>query len=94
MIKRHLRRLNPALVELWRNRAAGYELLVGDILRRSVAPGARPPHVLGLRPPAGTPVVGQLERRPPVLAQAAAAAQRLVEEALVPDGTPLMRAAG
>jgi hypothetical protein len=38
--------------------------------------------VLGLRPPAGTPVVGQLERRPAVLAEAAADAERLVEQVL------------
>jgi hypothetical protein len=35
--------------------------------------------VLGLRPPAGTPPVGQLERRGAVLATAAADAERLVD---------------
>ena len=35
-----------------------------------------------LRPPAGTPVVSQIERRPEILAQAAADAERLVEQAL------------
>jgi predicted patatin/cPLA2 family phospholipase len=82
LIERHLRRLNPALVALWRERAASYERLVEDIARRSTAPGAGPPYVLGLRPPAGTPVVAQLERRPDVLAAAAAAGERLVEQAL------------
>jgi hypothetical protein len=38
--------------------------------------------VLGLRPPAGTPVVGQLERRPAILARAAADAERLAEQLL------------
>jgi predicted patatin/cPLA2 family phospholipase len=82
LIERHLRRLNPALVRLWRDRARAYEELVADIARRSAAPDGRPPHVLGLRPPAGTPVIGQLERRPDVLARAAAEGERLVAEAL------------
>jgi predicted acylesterase/phospholipase RssA len=81
-IERHLRRLNPALVQAWRDRIPDYERLVVDIARRSSEPGADPPYVLGLRPPAGTPVVGQLERRAPVLSAAAAAAERLVEDAL------------
>jgi predicted patatin/cPLA2 family phospholipase len=81
-IERHLRRLNPALVQAWRDRIPDYERLVVDIARRSSEPGADPPDVLGLRPPAGTPVVGQLERRAPVLSAAAAAAERLVEDAL------------
>jgi predicted patatin/cPLA2 family phospholipase len=83
LIERHLRGLNPALVGLWRRRIPSYELLVADIARRSAAPGDEPPHVLGLRPAAGTPVVGQLERRAPELARAAAAAEQLVEEAFV-----------
>jgi hypothetical protein len=38
--------------------------------------------VLGIRPPAGTPCVSQLERRAPVLSRAAAGAERLVDHAL------------
>jgi len=95
MIERHLRRLNPDLVTLWRERAASYERLVEDLAARSATPAGEPPHVLGLRPPAGTPVVGQLERRPDVLSRAAADAERLVEDALFGvDGTLPMRAAG
>jgi len=83
MIERHLRRLNPALVRLYRDRVARYEVLVDDIARRSLDPGADgPPYVLGVRPPAGTPCVGQLERRSTVLAAAATQAERLVEHAL------------
>jgi predicted patatin/cPLA2 family phospholipase len=82
LIARHLRRLNPALVPLWQGRVAAYEGLVDDIARRSEAPDGRRPYVLGLRPPAGTPVVTQLERRPEVLARAAADAERLVMETL------------
>lgn len=82
LIERHLRRLNPALEQLWRERAVSYERLVADLAARSALPAAETPHVLGLRPPAGTPVVGQLERRGPVLARTAAAGEQLVEQAL------------
>ena len=82
LIARHLRGLNPALVQLWHDRVAAYEDLVADIARRSGAPDGEGPHVLGLRPPAGTPVVTQLERRPEVLARAAADAEQLVMERL------------
>ena len=81
LIARHLRSLNPALVPLWQSRVAVYEDLVADIARRSEEPGEAP-YVLGLRPPAGTPVVTQLERRPEVLARAAAGAEQLVMEKL------------
>jgi predicted patatin/cPLA2 family phospholipase len=81
-ITRHLRQLNPALVTLYRERVACYETTVEDIARRSRDGGVGPPHVLGLRPPAGTPVVGQLERRSAILADAAADAERLVERTL------------
>ena len=82
LIERHLRRLNPALVTLYRERVACYERVVDDIARRSLHADAGPPHVLGVRPPAGTPVVGQLERRSDLLATAAADAERLVEQTL------------
>jgi predicted patatin/cPLA2 family phospholipase len=82
LIERHLRQLNPALVTLYRERIACYERVVDDIARRSLDPAAGPPHVLGVRPPAGTTVVGQLERRSAILAVAAVDAERLVEQAL------------
>ena len=81
-IERHLGRLNPELVAMYRRRVAEYEVLVEDIGRRSARGDGAPPHVLGIRPAAGTPCVGQLERRSPVLAEAAADAERLVETAL------------
>jgi predicted patatin/cPLA2 family phospholipase len=81
VIARHLRRMNPDLVPLWRQRAAEYELLMDHIAERSRS-GDGPPYVLGLRPPAETPVVSQLERRPETLRAAATAAERLVDEAL------------
>lgn len=82
LVERHLGRLNPALVPLWRGRVPDYERQVEDIARRSAATDGGPPHVLGLRPPAGSPCVSQLERRPAVLARAAAEGRRLVEAAL------------
>ena len=88
LIERHLRGLNPALVNLYRERVDGYERVVNDIARRSSGAEAEPPHVLGVRPPAGTPVVGQLERRPAVLAAAAADAERLALRALDFEGQP------
>jgi predicted patatin/cPLA2 family phospholipase len=91
LIERHLRQLNPALVTVYRDRIAQYERIVDDIARRSRDATAGPPHVLGLRAPAGTPCVGQLERRPAVLGTAAAAAERLVEEAL---GAGVTRSSG
>jgi predicted patatin/cPLA2 family phospholipase len=82
LIARHLRRMNPDLVALWHGRIAAYENLVEEIARWSQSPDGNGPYVLGLRPPAGTPVVTQLERRPEILARAAAGAERLVEETL------------
>jgi predicted patatin/cPLA2 family phospholipase len=93
LIARHLAKLNPALVELYRDRVASYERVVEDIARRSHDAGAGPPHVLGVRPPAGTPVVGQLERQPSVLAAAAADAKRLLEQTLGLVAQPSSRAA-
>jgi predicted patatin/cPLA2 family phospholipase len=80
LIARYLRRLNPELVPLWHARIEQYEALVDDIARRSAAPNGDGPYLLGLRPPAGTPCVTQLERRPEILARAAADAERLVEQ--------------
>jgi predicted patatin/cPLA2 family phospholipase len=90
LIVRHLRRLNPALARLYRERVWRYEEVVADIARRSLDGGGGPPYVLGLRPPAGTPVVSQLERRSAVLAAAARDAERLVARAVSPrdEGRP------
>jgi hypothetical protein len=93
MIVRHLRRLNPALVALYQARVDHYEQVVGDIARHSLD-GGGPPHVLGLRPPAGTQVVGQLERRSEVLAAAARDAERLVEQTLRLAADPRAAATG
>ena len=83
LIERHLRKLNPALVQLYRDRIPVYERQVAEIERRTLSPDG-PPYVLGIRPPLGTPCVGQLERRPEVLTEAARAAEQLVEAVLTP----------
>jgi predicted patatin/cPLA2 family phospholipase len=94
LIVRHLRGLNPALATLYRERVACYERVVEDIARRSLDGASGPPYVLGLRPPAGTPVVGQLERRSAILAAAARDAERLVEQTLLPSAEHRPAAAG
>jgi predicted acylesterase/phospholipase RssA len=95
LIERHLRGINPRLERMWRERAEPYERLMDDIARQSTEPGPQPPYVLGLRPPHGTPVIGQLERRPDVLTAAADAAGALVEEALgLPTTDDSLRATG
>ena len=82
-IERHLGRLNPALVGLYRRRVAEYEVLVEDIGRRSARGergAAARPRASARRP--ARRASGQLERRSAVLAEAAADAERLVEAAL------------
>ena len=81
LIERRLRRLNPDLVQAARDRFAVYEQVVERITRWSTAPSADGgPHVLGVRLPAGTAPVGQLERTPEVLAAAAQAGRDRVGE--------------
>jgi predicted patatin/cPLA2 family phospholipase len=82
LIERHLRGLNPALVTVYRERVAKYEELVTELARRSRDHSVGPPHVLGLRPAAETPCIGQLERKPTVLTAGATDGERLVEAAL------------
>jgi predicted patatin/cPLA2 family phospholipase len=94
LIERHLRGLNPALVTIYRERVACYETVVADIAQRSLDPAGRPPYVLGLRPPAGSPVVGQLERRSAILASAARDAELLVERSLRFNGSVRPATAG
>ena len=89
LVLRQLERINPALAAMWRDRAAAYEALVADIARSSAHPAPAGPHVLGLRPAAGTPVVSQLERRADRLQAGARDGERLVEAAF---GTVLERA--
>jgi predicted patatin/cPLA2 family phospholipase len=76
IIERRLRALNPDLVPLARERFAVYEQVVEQIARD--ADGT----VLGVRLPAGTEPVSQLERDPDTLRVAAASARRCLGELL------------
>jgi predicted patatin/cPLA2 family phospholipase len=82
MIERRLRAQNPALVRCSRARVAVYEQVVERIAAATTEPGGAGPHVFGVRLPAGTPPVGQLERDPEVLRAAAEAAQARMGEVL------------
>jgi predicted patatin/cPLA2 family phospholipase len=67
---RYLVGINPALVELRRTRSARYDALVGALSRQSSDPSARPA-VCVIRPPAGSPMISQMENRAAVMAGAA-----------------------
>jgi predicted patatin/cPLA2 family phospholipase len=76
IVERRLRALNPALVDVARTRFAVYEQVVDRIARD--ADGT----VLGVRLPAGTEPVSQLERGTGVLRAAAEAARACIGELL------------
>jgi predicted patatin/cPLA2 family phospholipase len=82
IIARRLRALNPALVPLARDRFAIYEAVVERIAAASRAADGDGPHLLGVRLPAGTEPVGQLERSASVLGAAAEAGHRRIDALL------------
>jgi predicted patatin/cPLA2 family phospholipase len=67
---RYLVKFNPTLVELRRTRSARYDALVGELARQSRDPEARPA-VCVIRPPAGSPMISQMENRAAAMASAA-----------------------
>lgn len=67
---RYLVKFNPALVELRRTRSARYDALIGELARQSRDMNASP-RVGVIRPPAGSPMIGQLENRAAAMASAA-----------------------
>ena len=67
---RYLVKFNPALVELRRTRSARYDALVGELARQSRDREARPA-VCVIRPPAGSPMISQMENRAAAMAGAA-----------------------
>src|SRR4051795_7619481 len=75
IIERRLRRLNPALLTLWRARSAEYEAAVDEVTAGSE-------RLCGLRLPEGGPSVDQLERRADVLEAAADATRAYVDGVL------------
>jgi predicted patatin/cPLA2 family phospholipase len=82
IIRRRLKRLNPALVELWRQRPVDYEHAVAEVAEHTERPTGRAPWLYGLRLPEGGPVIGQLERRAGVLEDAAGVARAYADEVL------------
>jgi predicted patatin/cPLA2 family phospholipase len=67
---RYLVKFNPALVELRRTRSARYDALVGELARQAGDPQADP-RVGVIRPPEGSPMIGQMENRASAMAAAA-----------------------
>ena len=67
---RYLVKFNPALVELRRTRSARYDALIGELARQSRDPDATP-RVGVVRPPTGSPMIGQMENRASAMAAAA-----------------------
>jgi predicted patatin/cPLA2 family phospholipase len=84
IIERRLRALNPDLVPLARGRFAIYEAVVARIAAASAdgAAAGGAPFVFGVRLPAGTEPVGQLERRSEILRAGADAGRARVAELL------------
>jgi predicted patatin/cPLA2 family phospholipase len=75
IISRRLRKLNPALLELYRRRAADYEAAVARVAEATWEPAADPPFLFGVRLPEGTPPVSRLERDAETLRRADATAR-------------------
>lgn len=86
IISRQLRKLNPALLDLYRRRPADYEAAVAEVADRTRDPSNAPPFLYGVRLPEGTPPVSRLERDSDTLRTADATArehaQRVLAEAL------------
>lgn len=86
IISRQLRKLNPALLDLYRRRPADYEAAVAEVADRTRDPSNAPPFLYGVRLPEGTPPVSRMERDSDTLRTADATArehaQRVLAEAL------------
>jgi predicted patatin/cPLA2 family phospholipase len=67
---RYLVKYNPALVELRRTRSARYDALIGELSRQAVD-RTSVPAVCIIRPPAGSPMISQMENRASAMASAA-----------------------
>jgi predicted patatin/cPLA2 family phospholipase len=82
IISWRLRKLNPALLDLYRRRPADYEAVVGELADATREPAAEPPFLYGLRLPEGTPPVSRLERDADTLRTAEATARQHAESVL------------
>jgi predicted patatin/cPLA2 family phospholipase len=82
LVERHLRALNPLLVEVYRRRAAVY----ADLTARVLDPSA--PHLATIALPAGSPVPSRLDRDPARLRAAAHLAHSVALRTLSPATAP------
>jgi predicted patatin/cPLA2 family phospholipase len=91
---RYLVRFNPALAQLRRTRSARYDALIDELARVAADPAAQP-RVALIRPPAGAPMIGQMENRVTAMAGAAGSGFRAAWMALdgnVPEVVSVPRA--
>jgi predicted patatin/cPLA2 family phospholipase len=82
IISSRLRKLNPALLDLYRRRPADYEAAVAELSRETRSPGGEPPFLFGLRLPEGTEPISRLERRAEPLRSAERTARAHAEREL------------
>jgi predicted patatin/cPLA2 family phospholipase len=88
---RYLEKLNPELVELRRSRSERYDRLSEELAGRARDPAAEPA-VCVIRPPAGAPMIGQMENRLTVLTAAGSQGLRAAWVALEGDVPELLSA--
>jgi predicted patatin/cPLA2 family phospholipase len=91
VVERYARSIAPALVDTHRQRPERYNRIVAAITQHSENP-ARVPFVLGIRPPAGTPVVKHLETRTRKLFPAAVAGMQAVYQVFTGESPPVHEA--
>ena len=77
-----LRALNPALIDLYQRRSRDYDHAVAELAAATDAPQPDGPFLYGLRLPAGSPVVGRMERCAGALEAAGRAAREHAERVL------------
>ena len=86
----YLRKLNPALVTLRETRSQRYDQLSAELAAVAADPRATPALCV-IRPPFGTPVIGQMENRPDVLTVAGGDGFRAAWMALTGEDADLVR---
>ncbi len=82
IISRRLRKLNPALLELYQARPGDYEATVAALADATRRPASEPPFLFGLRLPEGTSAVSRLERDADTLRSAEQVAREHAEGVL------------
>jgi predicted patatin/cPLA2 family phospholipase len=84
LVERHLRALNPRLVDVYRGRGAAYAELTDRVFAATAGPADSPPYLMGIALPPGSPVPARLERDPRRLRAAAELGRRCALDALAP----------